>query len=207
MRSGRCVVITGVSLFLLVGCEFLESLKEPRPMNYDYTDQRIDFYIKSLNKDRDPLHVVSAKLPFFAAVYWREAGNHQQNAPVYYTMFQDTVFVEIAYADTEFHHFQGVVRRYIGFQREFGGDTTRLSALDSVGGWKMDILIAPYIVVLENGDTLKRILGGLPENVPDTIRPDGKIEIEMYFDWDGLFSLYQDSVVMMNPEKISYRER
>lgn len=175
-------------------------------MDYEYLDQKIDFYIKSLNKDQDPLHVVSAKLPFYATVYYRQEQTYYENTH-YFTNFRDTLFVEIAYADTEFHHFQGIVRRYIGFQREFGGDTSRLSALDSIGGWQMDILIAPSLVILANGDTLPRLLGGLPENVPDTIRPNGKIEIEIFFDWDGLFSVYQDSALMMNSNKITYRER
>jgi hypothetical protein len=88
----------------------------------------------------------------------------------------------------------------------YSGDTSRFSTLDPYPGWTLRFRTYWDPVVLENGDSLT-FAGDLPGGVPDTVRGDGPLEIDVTFDMDGLFYLLPGGTeVAIDPEKVEYHQ-
>ena len=78
------------------------------------------------------------------------------------------------------------IQHMTGYQERFGGDTTRISALDSLPGWQLYMYVSPLSAVLVTGETVTA-RPFYVHGIPDTLDPGRTLEMDVTFDFNGLF--------------------
>ena len=128
-----------------------------------------------------------------------------------YLEFSHSVPLDFQRDDTMFHACTTNVQHVTGFQEKYGGDTTRLCVLDRYGGWynTLKLWVDSADLSARSAVTSDRIR---LSPVPDTLRPNGEIELQLTFDMNGLFDLYvptgnQDTHLRLHPERVQVIER
>ena len=124
----------------------------------------------------------------------------------------DTILIYLSMSDTNFHLYESSIPHYIGYQKEFGGDTTGLSTLDLLDNWmmRMSLGFKKGDVIITNYDSLN-ILGIV--HFPDSINNDSIVEVEIVVDLDGLFEIRQSNLdstnksLMMNTQNVYLKNR
>lgn len=202
-------MIVIIIILSIIGCDILYSLFHrlnfPNPSDFPHHDHEITFQVRSINHSQDSIGVEKAKfcLPFY--IYSRESIDSIRLYHFFLLDFPKDLYIEIPPTDTEIYYYNAEVTHYIGYQQEYGGDTSRLSCLDSIGEWNMTIKFDIKELILISGDSISGV--GHSKIIPDTIKDSSAINIEILFDLNGLFSIDTPTGnAYVNKSKISCRQ-
>lgn len=194
-------------LLIIVGCENYTPFHEnKRPEDFPFHTHKLNFYVRSINQDKDTIGVMNAVMPFKKYLYERSPWGREVSWFIY--DFPEVLNIEIIKQDTNFHNYETEVNHFVGCQMEHGGDTLRLSCLDNICCWGMKIYADIGNTILESGDTMK-LDGHFFRNFPDTIKGD-TIQVEITFDWDGLFwvrHFAEEDVIDVKENRIYIKQR
>ncbi len=199
--------IMGIVLFI-EGCYLLPECPCPALKDFDYRERDLMLYVKTINQQMETVGVSSAKFKLYYFDASRPSVSPPCDCSSFFIFLPDTLLIELAMTDTNFHIYSGRIPHYFGYQIEHGGDTVCLSSFDSLGDWRMRMHLSAE---LEMGDTLNTCGAGF--FFPDTINEEGNIEVEMTFDMRGLFKIehgWPDTNhkwISMNSSRVHLKQR
>ena len=93
--------------------------------------------------------------------------------------------MQLVYPDSGVHTCSTYIDYYVGYQVEYGGDTTRYCEMDRYGPWFLEFSLTRSTVTFTAGDSA-RVDESIVDMVPDTVRPNGVLELDIVVDMNGL---------------------
>jgi hypothetical protein len=198
------ILIMTICLLSIMNCEALGVLLHPDPEDFEYHTHDLTLHVKAINHSEDTLGVKQAVYPLYYYLYERnEISVRDHN--ICSSDFPETLYVEIPPTDTEVYIYETEINHFIGYQEEYGGDSTRYSCLDKVDGWFTRLSFLNGDVMLNSGDS--RTSFGFWVVIPDTVRGGEGLDVEIIFDLNGLFySNYPNGRLSVNEYRISCRQ-
>jgi hypothetical protein len=198
-------VVLICSVCALLGCDPSEHHSNaPDPTTLDFHTHTLVINVRTIHQSADTLGVLSMSqtYPVLHCLRDYNARLDRREASVGYLHS-----LGLVYADTAPHLFSTSVKHFVGYQGRYGGDTTRLSAMDQYGEWQLVLALIQVPAVLRSGDTVTVDAGNL-YGLPDTIRADGTIEWDVTVDMDGLVTRDSSaSEYTLQADRISVRQR
>jgi hypothetical protein len=94
--------------------------------------------------------------------------------------------MQFVYPDSGVHTCSTTIEHYVGYQLEYGGDTTRYGEMDRYGPWYLQFDLIRSTATFASGDSGRVSQEGIVDMVPDTVRPNGVLELDVVMDLDGL---------------------
>jgi hypothetical protein len=99
------------------------------------------------------------------------------------------------------------VRHFTAYQLRYHGDTLRFGQLDGYGNWHFDLSLVGGRVISLDAETVSVYNCGV-EDIPDTVRVGGSLELDVTCDLNGLLSHAQSSSwYRINPDRVVVRQR
>jgi hypothetical protein len=170
-------------LYILPGCE-PQGYNTPEPRYLDYHDHPLVLHFRSINHALDTLGTTSVVLnagPLYAR---RHSGEKLTRSEVRAGALPDSM--QFVYPDSGVHTCSTTIRHYVGYQIEYGGDTTRYGEMDRYGPWYLQFDLIRSTATFTSGDSGRVYREGIVDMVPDTVRPNGILELDIVIDLDGL---------------------
>jgi hypothetical protein len=199
-------VVYGLAAFgiaiLLTGCA---KQNGPWPSDFDNRAFALAIGYRSIDQAADTFGVRSARVGLVGYRFNRPGDDWNSS---FGFGFPDTLWLDLNRSDTGLHTVSGEMQRFTGYQLRCGGDTTRFSSLDSLAGWQMYLESGRSSILFSTGESDPTGIAGLV-SVPDTVRASGGLELDLTFDWNGLFEVDCGPAathVSINPAKISARQ-
>ena len=203
--SARRALVFVVAIWLLVGlsCD-TDAYNSPEPSTLETHQHTVLLRFRSIHHEADTIGVQAMIASEGAFLTSRDAGGKLTRTsvdPGYFGRRQPV------FPDSAVHSCTVAVSHFVGYQRKYGGDTTRYGSLDRYGEWAMWVTLTGANVVNSSGETLPA--GNLYlEGVPDSVRPNGLWELDVTFDLDGLLTWNQSRTrLVVHTDRVSVRQR
>jgi hypothetical protein len=180
------------------------------PLNWQYHDHPLHLYVRTVNQTLDTTGIASCTLRLESYTYSRPSYPEGDVNYSFKFLLPETLEVEFAWPDTDWHLYQTTVHHLVGYQLEKGGDTTRLGQI-SGGDWTMSLNVGMMNGTgrLKDGrrmHTYSHSFGSFT----DTIYGDSVIEVEMVCDlakFGFVHATSYDTSLMLDQGVISRRRR
>ena len=194
--SFRVAAMTGLAVLCVMSlrCDFGHGWDwdpyVPPASSYGYHTHQLVVSYRALNWDDETLGI--ARVNLSAAVLHAsraETGEHANSGAE--PKLSPRLVFDLSRSDTLTHACTASVQHLVGYQLKLGGDTSHLGTMDSLDGWHMALplqttqaYLARGLMVLAYGEDI--------DSLPDTLRPDQPLLLDLTFDMDGLFSWLPD---------------
>ena len=180
------------------------------PLNWEYHDHPLRLYVQTVNQTLDTTGITSCTLRLNSYTYSRPSYPEGDVNYSFKFSLPETLDVEFAWPDTNWHVYQTTVHHLVGYQAEKGGDTTRLSQI-SGGDWSMSLNVGMTDGHgwLKDGRRLHTYCHSFG-SFPDTVGRDSVIEVEMVCDMSGfgkVFASPHDTSLHVDQGVVSRRRR
>jgi len=194
---------------IMAGCGF-GLFPWDKPLDWEYHDHPLRLYVRTVNQALDTTGIASCTLRLDGYTYSRPGGTEGDMNYSFTFPLPETLNVEFAWPDTDWHVYQTIVHHLVGYQAEKGGDTTRLSKVTG-GDWSMtlNVGLTDGHGWLKTGRRLRTYCHSFG-NFPDQVDGDGIIEVELVCDMDGfgkVFAGAPDTSLQLDQGVISRRRR
>jgi hypothetical protein len=210
MKYFLAVPILAVLACVVAGCvgDFWPSDK---PLNWQYHDHPLRLYVRTVNQALDTTGTVSCTLRLNGCTYSRPGGYEGDMNYHFSFSLPETLNVEFAWPDTDWHTYRTTVHHLVGYQTEKGGDTTRLSPMAGAN-WSMtlNVGLVDGHGRLNTGRRLHTYCHSF-DSFPDTVGSDSVIEVQMVCDMAHfayeIFANTADTTLMLEQSAVSRHRR
>lgn len=205
-NSRAAALILLVALLVQSACDaFDHDDNSPEPSTLDHHEHVAILHFRTINHSADTFGIVSATTFNGALEARRDAGGKLSRNNAVPGSFESPV--QIVYPDSESHACTLAVEHFVGYQGQYGGDTTRLSSMDRYGTWTLQLYTIGTRVAFANGETLVIDNAPVPE-IPDTVRYDRPYELDITVDLDGLL-VWREALgrYALQPSRFEVRQR
>jgi hypothetical protein len=166
------------------GCD-THGYNSPDPDELDHHAHLAVMRFRTVNRASDTLGVVSVTAGSGYMLARRDAARQLSRSCA--TLGQLHVPTQLVYEDSEVHTCSTYVDHYVGYQSRYGGDTTHFGAMDRYETWTMEIVPAEVRAAFAARESASVYVSSFDE-VPDTVRPNGILELDVLIDMKGLLS-------------------
>lgn len=170
-------------LYILPGCE-PQGYNTPEPRYLDYHEHPLVLHFLTINHASDTLGTTSVVLRSGWQFARRHQGERIWRSEAIIGALPDSM--QFVYPDSEVHTCTTTIRHYVGYQLEYGGDTTRYGEMDRYGPWQLQFDLIGSTATFASGNSGRVYGGNFLDMVPDTVRPNGILELDVVVDLDGL---------------------
>lgn len=184
MRYRSCSVFVLAWLLASPGCDN-DSYNTPEPESLDHHSHVVVMYIRTVGHASDTLNTVSVTAASGILLASREAVRRISRTCA--TVAQLPEPTQLVYPDSAVHTCTTSVEHYVGYQSRYGGDTTHYGQIDRYGTWVLEMTpyeIGATFVTRESARVASSEIGP----VPDTVRTDGILELDILVDLTGLLT-------------------
>ncbi|MFO7649877.1 MAG: hypothetical protein R6X13_00850 [bacterium] len=172
-------------LYILPGCG-PEDYNSGDPYLRDHHEHPLVLHFRTINHAADTLGTTSVVLNYGVKFARRHQGEKLTRSEVIIGTLPDSI--QFVYPDSGVHTCTTTIEHYVGYQLEYGGDTTRYGEMDRYGPWSLQFDLRRSTATFASGDSVQVYGGGLDivDMVPDTVRPNGILELDVIVDLNGL---------------------
>ncbi|MBN2538408.1 hypothetical protein JXB37_09050 [candidate division WOR-3 bacterium] len=160
-----------------------QGFNTPEPWYFDYHEHPLVLHCRTVNHALDTLGTTSVVLDAGAKFARRHTGEKLTRSEVIVIPPFDSM--QLVYADSGVHTCSTTIAHYVGYQLEYGGDTTRYCEMDRYGPWYLQFSLNKSTAFFTSGESV-RVERSIVDMVPDTVRPNGVLELDIVMDLDGL---------------------
>ena len=197
-----------VGLVVAAGCELFDHDQDsPDPTYLENHAHQFILHFHAENREADTVGFASVAFSGNDLLAARSADTHLSRD--WATLGDFSGKVRFLFDDSGPHACTTGMSHFTGYQRRYGGDTSRFAAMDRYGEWQFELLLWSPFAVLRNGDTVAMQLYGNDLHwLPDTVRGDGALELDVTLDMDGLMSWDSTTArYRMNVDRVTVRQR
>ncbi len=155
------------------------------PRSFDYHQHPLIMHVRTINHASDTLGTTSVVVNWGVQFARRHSGEKLTRSEVIVGTLPDSM--QLVYPDSEVHTCSTSIDYYVGYQRRYGGDTTRYCEMDRYGPWFFLLKLTRSTATFTARDSV-RVYSGTVDMVPDTVRPNGVLELDIVVDLDGLLA-------------------
>jgi hypothetical protein len=182
MRYRAVTAFVFAWLLMYPGCEAPgPNTKDPRSFNYH--QHPLIMHIRTINHASDTLGTTSVLVNFGLQFARRSAGGKLTRSEVIVGSLPESM--QLVYPDSEVHTCSTSIDHYVGYQVKYGGDTTRYCEMDRYGPWSFLLDLTRSTATFTARDSAS-VENSYLNAAPDTVRPNGVLELSILVDADGL---------------------
>jgi hypothetical protein len=176
------------------------------PESYGFHTHVLILHFRNMNRLADTIGVASSEV----SVSYMNAHRSpvQPTDPDGTVKLGSTVHFDLVAPDSVSRTCTTTIQHLTGYQELNGGDTTRVSALESGTGWALRVELSPGTAALVRGDTV-RVDSKYVDSIPDLLVPGAPLELEVTFDLQGLFywvCAATDTFLRLDPSYVQVRQ-
>jgi hypothetical protein len=196
-RCGSFFVLAWLLAFS--GCDN-DSYNSPEPESMEHHSHLVVMHFRTVNHAADTLGVVSVTAGSGYLLARRDAARQLSRSSM--TPAHLPVPTQLVYPDSQVHTCSTYIDHYVGYQSRYGGDTTHFGEMDRYGTWVMEMIpneVGATFAARESASVYSYEI--VP--VPDTVRPDGVLDLDIEVDVDGLLTWQPSaSKYILHPDHI-----
>lgn len=191
-------------LLLHLGCD-PQDFNSGDPHLRDHHEHPLVLHFRTINHALDTLGTTSVVLNAGWKYARRHTGEKLTRSEVIVAPPLDSM--QLVYPDSGVHTCSTTIEHYVGYQLEYGGDTTRYGEMDRYGPWFFQLDLMSSAAAFSTGETV-RVYQSIVDMVPDTVRPNGVLELDIVMDLDGLLE-WRPSIerYYLNTDRIHVTQR
>ena len=175
------------------------------PRSFDYYQHPLIMHVRTINHASDTLGTTSVVVNSGSGYARRHSGEKLTRREVRVGTLPESM--QLVYPDSGVHTCSTSIDYYVGYQRRYGGDTTRYCEMDRYGPWflKLDLIRSTATFTARDSAWVDQ---SIVDMVPDTVRPNGVLELDIVVDLDGLLHWRPHlSRYSMNADRIYVTQR
>jgi hypothetical protein len=160
----------------------------------DHHSHLVVMHFRTVSHAADTLGVVSVTAGSGYLLARRDAARQLSRSSM--TPAHLAVPTQFVYPDSEVHTCSTYIDHYVGYQSRYGGDTTHFGEMDRYGTWVMEIIPNEVGATFADRESAS-VYSYEIVPVPDAVRPNGVLELDIEVDLDGLL-VWQPSAAKYN---------
>jgi hypothetical protein len=206
LRYSAATTFVFAWLFMNSGCDPVShGPNTPDPRGLEHHQHLVIMHIRAVNHASDTLGTASVKAYSGAIGALRDGGKRLTRQEA--TMGYMPVPLQIASPDSEVHTCSTYIDHFVGYQAQYGGDTTRYGEMDRYGPWAFRFDLVRGTAVFAAGESAP-VGQSLVDGVPDTVRSNGVLDLDILIDMNGLLQWRPlTSKFYLSPERIHVEQR